>query len=382
MPLLTRNDGDGALYEQLIQHLRSQILEGSLPAGMRLPSESQLIEDFGVSRGTVRQALSVLADEGLIERIHGSGTYVKARSESGSQPSHNHNGSRNIGLVLCHSNHQLNMEIMVGVERGVKSRGYQLVVTYAEGNTEQQRHNILRLLDNHVAGLIIFPVGDSAEQEGLLQAQAANVPFVLVDRYYADVDSDWVVADNRSGGYRATEHLLVLGHRRIGFVYASEASSLRITSIGDRWQGYRRALASYGLPYNERLVFQCPTNATENFNYDPLLTMPDRPTAVFAINDYEALTVMKAAQRCGLRVPQDLAVVGFDDLSFSPYLMPALTTVTQPFIDMGFRAVNILMDRLDGLYMPRQHIVLPTNLVIRESCGVRLRVQESIESVV
>ncbi len=375
MPILTKSDHDQALYEQMTQHLRQQILEGAYTNGMRLPSELQLIEDYGVSRGTVRQALRKLAEEGLIERVHGAGTFV--RQSATKIPARSRGASRQIALVLCHSNHQLNMDLIVGIDRGSKSRGYQLVVTHTESNARQQHQNISRLIGEEVAGFIVFPLGENAEEEGITQIQAADIPFVLVDRYFPELDSDWVVADNRSGGYRATEHLLILGHRRIGFLYPVAASSLKVTAIWDRWRGYRDALASYGIPYDESLIFQCPADATESYNYDPFLLRKDRPTAIFAINDYEALTVMKAAERCRLKVPQDIAVVGFDNLSFSAYVNPSLTTISQPFIDMGFRAVNIVLDRLDGLYSPRQHVELPTHLVIRESCGVRLHVQES-----
>ncbi len=377
MPILTKSQNDRILYKQMLQHLRVQILDGTYSAGMQLPSEAQLIQDFGVSRGTVRQALKLLADEGLIERIHGSGTFVRQHASANGNGRARKSPSRQIALVLCHSNHQLNMELSMGVDQGVKSRNCQLVVTYAQGDAEQQRQNIMRLIGEGVAGFIVFPLGENPEEEGITHIQDANIPYVLVDRYFPDLDSDWVVADNWMGGYRVTEHLLILGHRRIGFVHPITASSLKVTAIRDRWRGYRDALADYRLPYDENLIFQCPGNATENYNYDPLLLREDRPTAIFAINDYEALTVMRAAYRCRLRAAQDVAIVGFDNLSFGAYVTPSLTTVSQPFVDMGFRAVNILLDRLDGLYMPKQHIELPTHLIVRESCGARLRVQEA-----
>jgi DNA-binding LacI/PurR family transcriptional regulator len=111
--------------------------------------------------------------------------------------------------------------------------------------------------------------------------------------------------------------------------------------------------------------------------YDALLSRPDRPEAIFAVNDNEALAILKTAQRHGLRVPEDLALVGFDDLSFAAHLSPPLTTVAQPRMDLGLRAGNLLINRIEGLGGPTRHIELPTSLVVRESCGARLRVRAS-----
>ncbi len=109
-------------------------------------------------------------------------------------------------------------------------------------------------------------------------------------------------------------------------------------------------------------------------NYDDYLNSKNRPSAIFATNDFEALAIMKSAQVCGLRIPQDLALVGFDDLRFASHLSVPLTTVAQPRTDIGFYAANLLNNAVENGEEKHQHIVLPINLVIRESCGVKLRV--------
>lgn len=380
MPRLKSNTTE-ALYEQLLVHFRTQILNGTLSAGEKLPSEPDIVEEFGVSRGTVRQALGILVNEGLVERVHGSGTYVRELPVSPSSVEHSYTNGivRNqVGLVLSRQDDQFNMEILIGVEQGARSRGYQVTFTYGEENINQQSRNIARLLENNIAGLIIFPVGKNAEQEGITTLIARDIPFVLVDRYFPDLNTDWVIADNESGGYRATEHLLILGHHRIGFTYGGPASSLQVTSIRDRWLGYRRALEHYGLAYDERLVFQRNQKADALQEYEKYLQVTERPNAVFAVNDLEALALMKAAQRLGMRVPQELALVGFDDLSFSEHLAPPLTTIYQPRKDLGLRAINLLLDRIEGIRLPPEHVELPTNLIIRESCGAKLHIKRSL----
>jgi len=363
------------LYAQLITYFRQRILDGSLPPGARLPTELELAKEHRMSRGTVRQALHVLVTEGLIERVQGRGTFVRQVAPPGAV---RQEADRRIGLVLNHVGEQHDLDILIGVEHAAKSRGYQVSFSYAEENLEQQDRDIRRMREDRVAGLIIFPVSDVTYDESVWRLQSNGIPFVLVDRYFSDLDTDYVVADNIGGAYRATEHLLILGHTRIGFVYAP-IGGLKTTSVRDRLQGYRQALKDYGLAYDNRLVRQRSTmsEAPGHDPYGPFLTGPDRPTAIFAVNDSEALTLIQAAQRCGLRVPEDLAVVGFDDLSFAAHLSPPLTTIAQPRMDLGLRAGHLLIDRIEGQSGLPKHIELSTSLIVRESCGARLRVRAS-----
>ncbi|MEP7188641.1 MAG: substrate-binding domain-containing protein, partial [Roseiflexaceae bacterium] len=164
--------------------------------------------------------------------------------------------------------------------------------------------------------------------------------------------------------------------RRVGFVYSSKGSLLT-TSVRDRWQGYRRALLEYGQSYDEQLVFEWPnrSDAAPVGALDHLLVREGGPTAIFAVNDSIALELLQAAQRVGLRVPEGLALIGFDDLSFAAHLSPPLTTVAQPRMDIGLRAGHLLINRIEGHGTLPRHIDLPTSLIVRESCGARLRVR-------
>lgn len=360
-----------ALYTQLLNHLREQIVSGQYPSGSRLPSESELIASFGISRGPIRQAMGILENEGLIERVKGSGTFVRDMRPK----IINGNGAdRHIGLVLSQQGDQLNMEILIGAEQAAKSRGYRVSFSYSEEDPEQQRRDIQRMKDDGIKGLIVFPVGEDAEREGIARVvKSGEIPIVLVDRYFPDLDTDYVVADNYTGGYRATEHLLILGHRRIGFVY-THASTLNITSLNQRYSGYRNAIESYGLDYDDSLVVQ----RTAHGGYEDFLSRRARPDAVFAASDLEALLILRAAHKHHIRVPDDLALVGFDDLTFAHLSNPPLTTVAQPRNDIGLRASNLLIDRLEHLRATTKQIVLPTNLIVRESCGAKTQVKRSI----
>ncbi len=367
----TLSKGTKTLYAQLLVRIRERILDGSLPPGAQLPTELELAQEYGISRGTVRQALSVLESEGLVDRTQRRGTFVR-------HPPAAQAAERRIGLVLSRLGSQLDLDILIGVESAAKSRGYQVSFAYAEEHFEEQTRDIARLRADRVAGMIVFPVSDVTFDQSIAQLQATGMPLVLVDRYLSDLDTDYIVTDNAGGGYRATEHLIILGHTRIGFVYGS-IGTLLTTSVRDRCAGYRHALETYGLPCDNSSIVQLPwAGAPEAVvRYAAFLAQPDRPSAIFAVNDDIALLLMQTAQRSGVRVPEDLAIVGFDDLNFAAHVNPPLTTVSQPRMDVGLRAGNLLINRIEGQGGPKKHIELPTSLVVRASCGARLLARRS-----
>ncbi|MFL5806552.1 MAG: GntR family transcriptional regulator [Roseiflexaceae bacterium] len=374
---LDKSDNGKTLYEQLVTYFRERILDGTLPPGSRLPTEQALTQEHQISRNTVRQAMSALVHEGLLERVQGRGTFVSDLLVQRSLP---RVAEKRIGVVLSYTGDQLNMEILIGIEQAAKSRGYQVSFSYSEESSTQQARDIERLHEDRVAGLIVFPVSNEEDDPAIARVYASGIPVVLVDRYLPKLATDSVVADNFNGGYRATEHLLILGHTRIGFVHLS-VGNLHTTSVHDRWAGYCAALRDHGLPYDETLIFAYPSISgfTSGKPYVAFLSRQDRPSAVFVVTDQQVPVLFQAARRCGLRVPEDLAVVGFDDLNFAAHLSPPLTTVSQPRIDIGLRAGHLLMNRIEGSTEPSRQIVLPTSLVVRESCGARLRIQQSVE---
>ncbi len=366
-----------ALYAQLVTYFRERIADGSLLPGARLPPEIELTQQYGVSRNTVRQAMSTLVHAGLLERVQGRGTFV---TQAAAAPQVAPNGEKRIGVVLTYTGDQLNMELLIGIEQAAKSRGYQVSFAYSEERASQQARDVERLRADRVAGLIIFPLSNEPDDPVVARLQADGIPVVLVDRYLSERATDSVVADNVAGGYRATEHLLILGHTRIAFVYLG-AADLRTTSVRDRWLGYRSALHDHGLPYDERLVFAFPAHSmvADDASYAAFISQADRPSAVCMVNDMQAPALFQAARRGGLRIPDDLAVIGFDDLSFAAHLSPALTTIAQPRMDIGMRAAHLLINRIEGDTEPPKQVVLPTSLVIRESCGARSRIQQLVE---
>lgn len=378
MPPLDR-DNDKALYLQLITHFRVRILDGNLPPGSRLPTELELAEEYNISRGTVRQAMTALVNEGLLERIQGRGTFVRTTPLLSKRDRITLSTSKRIGLLLSYPGSELDLDILRGVEYAAKSRGYQVTFAYTEESAEQQTSDINRLRADGVSGLIIYPLSNITYSEAIWNLESHGVPFVLIDRYLPGLDADYVISDNFSGGFRATEHLIILGYSRISFCY-SYTGTLVTTSVRDRFEGYRKALEEYGLPFDESLIFEHPRLPKGSPDpYVEFLRRSDRPEAILTSVDNEAASLMKAAQQVGLRIPDDLALVGYDNLRFTVHSNPPLTTVAQSCREMGAQAVDLIIKRIDGQRGPKRHIELPVNLVIRESCGVKLRVRAALK---
>lgn len=355
------------LYTQVITHFRAKILDGSLVVGARLPTELAIAEEFGISRGTVRQAMTALVNEGLLERVPGRGTFV--RSAAKVEPAHR------IGLLLSYRNSELDLHILSGVEHTAKSRGYLVSFAYTEESADEQARDINRLRADGVAGLIIYPLSNRTHDEAMGKLHAAGFPFVLIDRYLTEIDSDYVTSDNVGGSYRAVQHLIILGHTHIAFCYSTAATVLT-TSVRDRLTGYRKALDEYGIAHDASTeLFRPVTGKPAHDYYVDLLSSANRPTAILTANDGEAIMIIGAAKQLGIRIPEDLALVGFDNLRLTEHTTPPLTTVAQPARDIGARAADLLINRIEGQPGASKHIELATNLVIRESCGAKLRIK-------
>ena len=185
-----------------------------------------------------------------------------------------------------------------------------------------------------------------------------------------------MVTDNTNGAYQAVEHLIKLGHKRIGYIGGVES-----TAGEDRLEGYRQVLGKYGIIYDTALIKVMPGNGfktmePESGGYNEMhqfLLLKPLPTAIFASNDYLAMGAMKAIKEAGLNIPGDIALVGFDDLKFSATLEVPLTTVAQPFRDIGEKSAEILLNKLEGIEPGNiQKIALTPELIIRESCGAQV----------
>lgn len=353
-PMNISKDTPIALHIQIAEHFRKAIQQGDIAAGSLLPSELSIAKEYDISRSTVRKAMDILVTEGLVVRQPGKGTFVRTHRDISLDL---------IGVILPSTRESLSVEIMVGVEQAAKKDGYHVIFTQTNENIEQEARDVESLRKQNVAGFVLFPASGIVDDQVIRQLVADNLPVVLVDRFVKDIQTDAVTADNVSGGYLATEHLIGLGHERIGFVASAPMST---TSVHDRYRGYRAALNKYQKPYDHHLLLESPypTQALEDF-----LTQPDHPTAIFASNDYTAVDVINTAKRRYISVPDQLAVVGFDNReAFWEFGIP-LTTIAQFPQLVGARAYELLKEQINGTRQEICHEKIPVKLIVRQSSG-------------
>ncbi len=283
-----------------------------------------------------------------------------------------------LGVVVPNIMGSFIHEIVQGIESVASRKGYNIILCISNENPEKEATEVRLLTYKRADGLIIFSIAEDDTFEHIKELQQEEIPFVLIDRYLKDITADYVGVDNIGGAYAATRHLLELGHRRIGFLNEPENFSV----LKERLKGYRKAHKEYGVEVDKELIKNITSrrkfvegridkNSIMKSAYKAageFFEMKDRPTAIFGINDDIAAGVILAAKDRGLDVPEDIAVVGFDDLQISS--MVSLTTVAQPKFEMGATAAKILINRIESPPVKDfKKVILKPELVIRQSCG-------------
>ena len=272
-----------------------------------------------------------------------------------------------IGLIIGESRERLAADVFLpsflqGITTSVHQRGYLLVVQLAEAVLDHEAYARL-IREQQVDGLII-----SGPREGdplLGELAGDNFPLILHGRLEGSA-FPWVDVDNQAGAYQAVSHLIGHGHQRIGFV---SNAPLSYAGAQHRFAGYRQALGEHDLPIDDSLVkiasFMPEAGQAAACE---LLELPDPPTAIFGASDVVALGVMSGVRAAGKRVPEDIAVVGFDDIVLAAHACPPLTTVRVPAYGLGWTAAEVLITMIEG-DEDVSSVTLETELVIRRSCG-------------
>ena len=252
------------------------------------------------------------------------------------------------------------VERLRGVEYALSQSEYDLILFNVETTVERDIYFRELPRRERVDGLLVISLSPpNGEVNYLLQAE---VPTVLVDAYHPSLDH--VVIDDVAGGRMATQHLIDLGHSKISLVSDPLVNPFNFVSSRDRYQGYRQALAEAGIPFRPEYHRQAPHGREEARQMAAdLLSLPDRPTAIFATSDTQAVGVLEAAQNMGLMVPEDLSVIGYDDIEMAEYLH--LTTIRQPLFALGIEAVELLLDSIASPPVAPRRVLLPIELVVR-----------------
>lgn len=316
----------------------------------------------GVSYSTVSRVINESANvhpdkrKRVIEAMTRLGYVVnqQARSLAGGK-------SQAVGLLVPDLGNGYTGTVVRGIDDELSRQQYHLML-YTTHRTRESIY-VQTLMRGLADGLLLLlPMNPEAYLESL---KNQNFPYVVIDHQGFDDFSPTVVSTNYEGAYEATNYLISLGHRRIGFV----AGDVHTSSAFERLEGYQNALKDHGIEPDDELVV--PGKFLRQPGYQAgvqLLNLSHRPTAIFAANDDSAFGVIDAVRERQLRIPEDISIIGFDDVPSAAWMTPALTTVRQSLLDMGRVAVRMLLNQIENPGQPPERIRLPTKLVLRETC--------------
>lgn len=322
----------------------------------------------GVSHSTVSRALhgSSLISDGTIERIRRIAVEM-GYFPSAAARSLKTNRSHALGVIVSAIDDPFLSEILQGIEEVAQGHGYSMLMAASQRDPEREQAIVQDMRKRQVDGLVICSAPFSAEQRRNLLEY--GIPIVVVNNQAAEEYRYSIYHDDVDGSRQVTRHLIELGHQRIAYL----GNSLSGRTNLDRSTGFRQEMESAGLDIPEEYVFEVPGSSPEHgFNaLDHFLALPDRPSALFCFNDMLAIGVLKGLHAAGIRIPDDFSVVGFDNIVFSAYTNPALTTLDQPKRYIGAEAARLilgLLDPLAGEEAPGQEIQkLKGRLLVRQS---------------
>lgn len=357
------------LYEQILLDIKSRIEKGDLKPGEQIGSQIDLCDKYGVSLITIKKALSTLIAEGVLFARIGRGTYVAEKTIKKLDLSIH----KTIGLVLTDLKHPYFSMMVHSIENRAYELGFNILLSGSSGDIEKEENQINRFRELGVDGLIIASL--SYEYKALDYIQKLhneNFPYLMVS-YIHDPEYWYVGSDHELGGFIATEHLINLGYKSIGYVHVGKGNLLSEV----RKNGYYRALTEYDLPYNSELVYLLGTEAHDTgkdrfqLGYQfgkQFAKMTNKPEAFFMYNDMIALGFIQSVNEEGIKVPDEISIVGYDDLDLAKFATVPLTTVHQPIDRLGRLAVEIIEKRIQKTDIGNRTVLKP-KLVVRNSCG-------------
>ena len=319
----------------------------------------------GVSHSTVSRALhgSHLISDETVERVRQIATAM-GYFPSAAARSLKTNRSHALGVIVSSIDDPFFSEILQGIEAIAQERGYSLLMAASQRNPEREQAIVQDMRERHVDGLIICSASFSAEQRRKLLDY--GIPIVVVNNQAAEDYRYSIYHDDVDGSRQVTHHLIELGHQRIAYL----GNSLSGRTTLDRIIGFRLEMKNAGLAIPTDYIHDVPGGRPEDglAALDHFLNLPERPTAIFCFNDMLAIGVLNALQAAGIRVPEDISVVGFDNIVFSAYTNPPLTTLDQPKRYIGAEAARLVLDLLDCEEIIEQQIQkLKGKLLVRQS---------------
>ncbi len=270
--------------------------------------------------------------------------------------------SKTMGIIIADISNPFFASVAKVVEDAARKKGYSIILCNTDEEYEEEQEAIQTLLEKRVDGILIAPV--QTKDQNIVELKRRKIPFVLLGRHFDILEADYVITDDIQGAFSATKYLIKKGHKKILFVNGP----LHISSAKERLAGYKRAFLENGIRYEDKLVRSGAVRMEDGYRImKEILDNKDNITAVFAYSDLVAFGAMKALREANLKIPEQIAVVGYDDIEFASSLEIPLTTVCIPKRQLGKEAVRVLDDKIKERSKGTQRITLKTELIIRKS---------------
>lgn len=325
----------------------------------------EVAKEAGVSPATVSRALGGYGyvKESTRRRIEEAARRLGYRPNAVAR-SMVKGSTQTIGLIISDIANPFFPQVVRGIEDVANRLGYTVILCNSDEDSQKERNYIDVLVSRRVDGLIVTSTAENASHLGTLKER--QLPVVLLDRPLYHGDLDVVTVDNAEGARTAIRHLVDLGHRRIGII----SGPRRVATMAERVRGYKEALAECGIPLDPELIYF--GDLRESGGYEGLrhlMGLADPPTAVFTTDNRTTTGALTAAWEIGIRIPDELSLVAFDDMPWMRLLTPPITVVQQPTYELGSKAASLLFERIGTPDLPQQVVQLHCKLIERSSCA-------------
>lgn len=333
-------------YEVVKKGIKEAIERGDYQVGEKLPTESDLMAKYQVSRYTVRRAVGELQNDHYVYRIQGGGMYVDDWQDSSTKRIIN---NKMIGVITTHLADYIFPSIISGIDRAVSARGYSLIISNTHNNREKEAQSLKQMLDNQVAGLIIEPTQSAMPDPNIelyQKIEDAKIPTVFIDAHYSELNAPYLETKDMEAEAAMTSYLIDQGHKQILGIF--QVDDMQGTH---RMRGFINAYMEHpDISYlNKIIMYQSGQDMSKVFKQvSDIMSAPDHPTAVMCYNDELAIQIMDVIRSLNLKIPEDVSITGCDDFVLGRYLKPRLTTLEHPKEKMGLDAGSMIVKLIEG----------------------------------
>lgn len=331
-------------YIEIFEFYRDKILNGEMKYSEKLPTEQEIGDMFSVSRHTVRQSILELEKQGYIYREKSKGAFVEKLVKE------KRRNNKMIIVITTYLSEYIFPFLIKGIDEVLSKNGYDILLLSTNNDKAKESEQLKKLLEYDVVGAIIEPTASALGNTNIEYYEAIarnNIPYLMINAAYDKNEQSYVAIDDEKGGYKICKYLIDLGHKKIAGLFKEDD----IQGI-ERKNGYLRALEENNIEIDNTIIGRFKT-FEEEFYIDgftrSLLSKEDRPTAIFCYNDKVAMNVIKVVRELGVRIPEDLSVVGYDnDETISAALDCGITTISHPKEELGRKAAEMLLSLING----------------------------------